>query len=93
MIKSFADRRTEQFYREGICPKAWRHFEERALVKLDMINHAATLDTLRFPPGNRLEKLKGDRREQWSIRINDQHRICFQWAGEDAFEVEIVDYH
>jgi toxin HigB-1 len=93
MIKSFADRRTERFYREGVCPKAWRQFEERALVKLDMINHATALETLKIPPGNRLEKLKGDRKDQWSIRINEQYRICFRWAGEDAFEVEIVDYH
>ncbi len=93
MIKSFGDRRTELLYREGTCPRARRHFEERALVKLDLINHATSLDTLRYPPGNRLEKLKGDRKEQWSVRINDQYRICFRWSGEDALEVEIVDYH
>lgn len=93
MIKSFADRRTEELFLSGICPKAWRQFEERALVKLDLLHHATTLDMLRIPPGNRLEKLRGDRKDQWSIRINAQYRVCFRWQGEDAFDVEIVDYH
>ena len=58
-----------------------------------MINAATRLDTLRIPPSNRLEKLKGDREGQWGIRINDQFRVCFRWEGPDAHEVEITDYH
>ena len=64
-----------------------------ALRKLRMLNNAHGLSDLRSPPGNRLEKLKGDRAEQHSIRINDQWRICFRWQDGDAFDVEIVDYH
>jgi proteic killer suppression protein len=93
MIKSFADRRTERFYREGVCPKAWRRFEERALVKLDMINHATALETLKIPLGNRLEKLKGNLQGYYSIRINNQWRIIFQWINDDAYDIQIVDYH
>jgi len=69
----------------GIHPVAWR--------KLAQLHAATRLDTLRVPPGNRLEALKGDRAGQYSIRINDQWRICFRWEGGDAYEVEIVDYH
>jgi len=58
-----------------------------------MLDVALTLDDLRVPPGNRLEKLRGDRQDQYSIRINDQYRICFQWRGTHAYEVEIADYH
>jgi proteic killer suppression protein len=58
-----------------------------------MLDVALTLDDLRVTPGNRLEKLSGDRQDQYSIRINDQYRICFQWRGTDAYEVEITDYH
>lgn len=61
--------------------------------KLAMLHAAGRIDDLRIPPNNRLEKLKGDRREQWSIRINDQWRICFTWKDGDARDVEIVDYH
>ncbi len=61
--------------------------------KLRMLNNAATLDDLRIPPANRLEALKGDRKGQHSIRINDQWRVCFRWKHADAFDVEIVDYH
>jgi proteic killer suppression protein len=61
--------------------------------KLKQLSAAATLDFLRVPPGNRLEKLSGDRKDQWSIRINDQWRICFCWAGGNAQDVEITDYH
>lgn len=63
------------------------------LRKLLMINSAITLDDLRVPPGNRLEKLFGDRKGQWSIRINSQFRVCFQWINGDAHNVEITDYH
>ena len=62
-------------------------------MRLDVIDAAESLDDLRVPPGNRLEKLSGDRKDQFSIRINDQWRICFRWTDGDAYDVEIVDYH
>ena len=64
-----------------------------ALRKLRQLDAAVTLDDLRVPPGNRLERLRGDRTGEWSIRINDQWRICFRWVGGDAHDVQIVDYH
>ena len=67
--------------------------ERAALRKLKQLDLARRIDDLRAPPGNRLEQLKGDRAGQWSIRVNDQFRICFRWAGSDAEDVEIVDYH
>jgi proteic killer suppression protein len=93
MIRSFADRATAQFFREGTCPARWRAFESIAARKLDMLDAATSLDQLRVPPGNRLEALKGDRKGQYSIRINQQWRICFRWTPEGAEAVEIVDYH
>jgi toxin HigB-1 len=93
MVQSFADRATERFFRDGVCPARWRVFEEMALRKLDMLDAAVRLDDLRSPPGNRLEALKGDRRGQFSIRINRQWRICFGWTAEGPVDVEIVDYH
>ena len=92
MIRTFADRDTERlFQRERIT--RFRAFERIALRKLRVLDAAANVTDLRVPPGNRLEKLKGDREGQWSIRINDQWRICFNWENGDAFDVEIVDYH
>jgi toxin HigB-1 len=92
LIRSFADRDTERLYsRERVG--RFRSFERIALRKLRMLDAAASLADLKVPPGNRLEKLKGNREEQWSIRINDQWRICFRWDDGEAFEVEIVDYH
>ena len=69
------------------------NFERPALRKLKQLELARRIDDLRAPPGNRLEQLKGNRAGQWSIRVNDQFRICFRWVGTDAEEVEIVDYH
>lgn len=69
------------------------HFESVALRKLAQLHAAAELNFLRVPPGNRLEELKGKRKGQYSIRINDQWRVCFVWLGSDASQVEIVDYH
>ena len=93
MIRSFANRITERlFQRErvrGLPPSLLRV----ALRKLVQLDAATALDDLRVPPGNRLEKLRGDRAGQHSIRINDQWRICFRWRDGDAFDVEIVDYH
>ena len=93
MIKSFADRDTERlFHREPVrrFPADLRRFMLRKLIVLDA---AESLDDLRSPPGNRLEKLRGDREGQHSIRVNDQWRICFTWTDGDAHDVELVDYH
>ncbi len=67
--------------------------QKRALTKLRILNAAIALDDLKIPPSNRLENLVGDRQEQYSIRINDQFRICFRWLDNHSFDVEIVDYH
>jgi proteic killer suppression protein len=93
MIRSFADKAAERLFRDGTCAAAWRSFEVVALRKLDMVDAAVRLDDLRSPPGNRLEALKGDRRGQHSIRINQQWRICFRWTTDGPEAVEIVDYH
>jgi toxin HigB-1 len=93
MIRSFADKHTRALFESGVCHRNWRVIERAASRKLDLLNVVASVEHLRFPPGNRLERLKGDRDGQWSIRINDQYRLCFRWEGEDAFDVEIVDYH
>jgi toxin HigB-1 len=93
MIESFADKRTAAIF-EGFEVRALpRVMQDTARRKLKIIDAALSLDSLRVPPGNRLEPLKGDRKGQWSIRINDQWRICFRWKDGNAFEVEIVDYH
>lgn len=93
MIQTFRDRETERIFRRERSRKLSPEVERRALMRLDMIDAAESLDDLRVPPGNRLEKLSGDRKGQFSIRINDQWRICFRWTGGDAYDVEIVDYH
>jgi proteic killer suppression protein len=93
MIRNFADRATERFFREGDCPARWRAFEAVALRKLDMVDAATKLTDLRSPPGNQLEALKGDRIGQYSIRINRQWRVCFRWTPNGPVDVEIVDYH
>jgi len=93
MIESFADKRTAAIF-EGYEVKGLpREIQGSARRKLKMIDAAVSIESLRVPPGNRLEVLKGDRRGQWSVRINDQWRICFRWKQGAAFEVEIVDYH
>jgi toxin HigB-1 len=93
MIVSFADKETERFFRDGTCPAAWRSFSSVALRKLDMLDAATSPDDLRAPPGNRLEMLKGNRAGQWSIRINQQWRVCFRWSAEGPVGVTILDYH
>jgi proteic killer suppression protein len=92
MIRSFRDRRTEDFW-NGRAVARFRSFAAAARRKLDMVNAAQELRDLRVPPGNRLEALKGDLAGRFSIRINDRWRICFEWAEGDAHDVEIVDYH
>ena len=93
MIRGFADKATELFFRDGTCPASLRSVETVALRKLDMVDAATRLDDLRSPPGNRLEALKGDRRGQHSIRINRQWRVCFRWTSDGPAAVEIADYH
>jgi len=93
MILGFADRTTAHLFNDGVCPAQWRGFESVARRKLDMIDAATRVEDLRSPPGNRLEALKGNRKGQWSIRINRQWRICFRWTVEGPADVEIVDYH
>jgi len=93
VIKSFRDRDTERLFQRRPVRKLGSDMQKVALRKLRMLDAATVLDDLRLPPGNRLEKLKGDRAGQHSIRINQQWRICFRWRSGDAFDVEIVDYH
>lgn len=93
MIRSFAGRETELIWRGVRSKRLPPDILRVALRKLQMIDAAARIDDLRVPPGNRLEWLKGDRSGQWSIRINDQWRICFRWVNEHAEDVEICDYH
>lgn len=92
VIRSFRCRDTEKLASE-IRVRRFVHIERVAQRKLEMLDAAANLEDLRVPPANRLEKLAGDRAGQYSIRINDQWRLCFAWRDGDAHEVEIVDYH
>lgn len=92
MIQSFKCRDTQALY-EGKSPRKFKAFSPVADRKLAQLEAAQTLDFLRAPPGNRLEALKGDRKGQHSIRINDQWRICFAWSDVGPIDVEIVDYH
>ena len=93
MIRDFADKEAEGIWRGKPSRRLPADIQPVARRKLRMLNSAVVLDDLRIPPGNRLEALKGDRRGQHSIRINEQWRICFQWKDGDAYGVEIVDYH
>ena len=93
MIKSFRDRETEKVFERRFSSRLPNDIQSVALRKLRMLNNAVTLGDLRSPPANRLEKLSGDRENQYSIRINDQWRICFSWREGDAYEVEVSDYH
>jgi len=92
MIQSFADKDTEKLARLERVVR-FVQFERIALRKLTQLEVALRLDDLRVPPGNRLEQLKGDRLGQYSIRINDQYRICFVWSEKGPGDVEICDYH
>ncbi len=93
MIKSFKDKETEKVYSREGSNKLPRDIQQVALRKLRMLNNVKSLNDLRVPPANRLEKMKGNREGQLSIRINDQWRVCFKWQKGDAHDVEITDYH
>ena len=93
MIQSFKCKETEKIWNQEYSKKFSEDIQRVALRKLFMIQRAKELKDLLAPPANRLEKLKGDRKNQYSIRINDQYRICFRWEDTNAFDVEIVDYH
>jgi proteic killer suppression protein len=93
MIRSFACREAERLFNDQTSRRLPAQIHRAARRKLLLLNQARRLDDLRVPYGNHLEALKGERKGQHSIRINDQWRMCFRWEGQDAFDVEIVDYH
>ncbi|MEN6406964.1 MAG: type II toxin-antitoxin system RelE/ParE family toxin [Thermoguttaceae bacterium] len=92
MIQNFRDRDTADLFQD-VAVGRFQAIERAARRKLTMLDAAERLEDLKVPPGNRLESLKGDRAGQYSVRINDQWRVCFVWDGKDARDVEIVDYH
>lgn len=93
MIRSFADKETESLFTTGRSRRLPQSILRRAMTRLYQLHFAKHIEDLREPPSNRLETLKGDRGGQWSIRINDQWRVCFRFEDGDAFNVEIADYH
>ncbi len=93
MIKTFADKETQLLFINGESKRIPPDLNKRAIRRLEYIHLASTLNDLKVPPSNRLHTLKGDRRDQFSISINDQWRICFRFVDGDAYDVEITDYH
>ena len=93
MNRSFADKNTAAIFAGNEVQRIPREIQQRAAEKLALLDAAQVIDDVRVPPGNRLEKLDVDRAGQWSIRVNNQWRICFTFDNGDAFDVEIVDYH
>ena len=93
MIKTFNDEETQRVFNRDRSKKLPPDIQQVALRKVRMLNNAYILADLRIPPANRLEKLTGDRSGQYSIRVNDQWRICFEWKSNNAFGVEITNYH
>jgi proteic killer suppression protein len=93
MIKSFSDKEAERIFERRFSKKLPPEIQAIARRKLEMLDAAEALADLLIPPANRLEKLSGDRQNQYSIRINSQWRICFEWKDGNAHGVEIVDYH
>jgi toxin HigB-1 len=93
VIKSFQNKETAKIFRRERSKKLPLDIQQVAFRKLRMLHRAQSLQDLRVPPSNHLEKLSGDRAGQYSIRINDQWRLCFFWLEQDAYDVEIVDYH
>ena len=92
VIRTFADKDTKALF-NGMRVRRFVNFEASARRKLEYLDAATALEDLRAPPGNRLELLKGDRAGQYSIRVNDQFRVCFRWKAGDAYDAEICDYH
>ncbi len=93
MINSFRDKETEKIFNRRLSNKFPHNIQRIARKKLVILDAVTDLNDLRIPPGNRLEAMKGNRKGQHSIRINEQWRICFKWREGDAHEVEIIDYH
>lgn len=93
MIRSFTDKETEALFRTGKSRRLPPELLRRAILRLNQLEHVETVDELRFPPSNRLEASRGDCAGHWSVRINDQWRVCFRFVDGDAFDVTIVDYH
>lgn len=93
MIRTFADNETERFWLLGKSRRLPAEILKRAMMRLLQLDAATMVADLQMPPSNHLEALRGDRSGRWSIRINDQWRVCFQFESGDAFEVEIIDYH
>ena len=93
MIKTFKCKETEKIYNRQYSKKLPREIQRKTMKKLWMIDASPDIDSLRSPPSNHLEVLKGSRKGQYSIRINKQWRICFRWESGNAFDIEIVDYH
>ncbi len=93
MIQNFKDKETQKIFERIRSRKLPSEIQQVALRKLRMLNRAETLQDLRIPPANRLERLSGDREGQYSIRVNERWRVCFEWQDGDALNVEIVDYH
>jgi len=93
MIKSFKCKETYKIYKREFSKKLPQQIQQSAYKKLIMLDASVDVEDLKIPPANRLEKLSGDRKGQYSIRINQQYRICFKWEDGSAYDVEIVDYH
>lgn len=93
MIQTFACKETEKIFNRNYSKKLPQAIQQAAFKKLRMLNRSVNLNDLRVPPANRLEHLSGNRKGQYSLRINDQWRICFVWTDNDAEQVELVDYH
>ena len=93
MIKTFADKQTQQLYLTGKARRVPPEVTKRAARKLEQVNAAARVEDLKVPPGNRLHLLEGDRQGQYSISVNDQFRLCFRFTDGDAYDVEFCDYH
>lgn len=93
VIQSFADEQTKKVWNRKHAPRLGQDVQRQAQKKLRLLNAAGNINDLRVPPGNRLEKLSGDRSGQHSIRINEQYRICFIWTDSGPMNVEITDYH
>lgn len=93
MIRTFADTETARLYTTGKSKRFPPDVLKRAVMRLTQLDAAIILDDLRMPPSNRLESLTGDRRGQWSVRINDQWRVCFRFKNGECFDVQIIDYH